>query len=66
MGKVINREGYELDFEAAVEMMDDELREELANSGEYETEQSFFNAYEEAHEKKFGEAWELSKSNPVW
>ena len=46
--------------------MDDDLREELAASGEYETEQEFFTAYEEAHEKKFGEAWELSKANPVW
>lgn len=66
MKNVINRNGYELDFEAAVEMMDDDLREELANSGEYETEQEFFTAYEAAHEKKFGEAWELSKANPVW
>lgn len=66
MKKVINREGYKLDFYAAVMMMDDDLRDELANSGEYETEQEFFTAYEAAHEKKYGEAWELSKSNPVW
>lgn len=66
MKKVINREGYELDFDAAVSMMDDDLREELANSGECETEQEFFAAYEAAHEEKFGEAWELSKANPVW
>lgn len=66
MKKVINREGYELDFYAAVMMMDDDLRDELANSGEYETEQEFFTAYEAAHEKKYGEAWELSKLNPAW
>ena len=27
--KIINRNGYELDYDAAVNMMDDEIREEL-------------------------------------
>lgn len=66
MKNVINREGVAIDYEAAVMLMDDELREQLANSGDYETEQAFFSAYETAHEKKFGQPWELSKANPVW
>ena len=62
---VKNRAGEEIDFEAAVNLMDDEIREELAMEG-YETEQDFFHAYEIAHERKYGAEWELSKVNPVW
>lgn len=65
MAKVTNREGVQIDFDAAVLLMDDDLREELAADG-YETEQEFFTAYETAHEDKFGEEWELSKAHPVW
>ncbi len=63
---VINTNGKEIDFEAAVNLMDDEIRETLANDGEERTEQEFFSAYEKAHEAKYGEEWELSKKNPVW
>lgn len=62
---VINTNGKEIDFEAAVNLMDDEIRETLANDGTERTEQEFFSAYEKAHETKHGE-WELSKANPVW
>lgn len=62
---VINKHGHEIDFDAAVSMMDDEIREQLHDEG-YETEQEFFSAYEQAHEAKYGEEWELSKANPVW
>lgn len=65
MAKVTNREGVQIDFDAAVLLMDDDLREELAAEG-YETEQEFFSAYETAHEDKFGEEWELAKAHPVW
>lgn len=65
MTKVINSNGREIDFEAALSLMDDEIREQLAAEG-YETKQEFFTAYEQAHEAKYGAAWELSKSNPVW
>ena len=63
---VINTNGHELDFDAAVMMMDDEIREGLSEDMGSCTEQEFFTAYEAAHEKKFGEEWELSKANPVW
>lgn len=63
--KVTNTNGTEIDFDAAVGMMDDELREQLHADG-YETEQDFFTAYEAAHLQKFGEEWEVSKANPVW
>lgn len=63
--KVINAAGREIDFEAAVQMMDDEIRERLHAEG-YETEQAFFAAYEAAHLAKYGEEWELSKDRPVW
>ena len=62
---VTNKNGTEINFEAAVMLMDDDIREELAREG-YETEQDFFSAYEIAHEKAFGEEWELSKVNPVY
>lgn len=63
--KVINANGKEIDFDSAVTMMDDEIRERLHAEG-YETEQEFFTAYEKAHAEKYGEEWELSKANPVW
>lgn len=63
--KVINANGHEIDFEAAVQMMDDEIREAVASEG-YESEQDFFTAYEKAHVEKYGTEWELSKTNPVW
>ena len=62
---VKNMNNTEVEFDAAVNLMDDEIREELAMEG-YETEQDFFRAYEIAHELKYGEEWELSKANPVW
>ena len=66
MKMVINKNGKEINYDAAVMMMDDEIREEIANAGDCETEQEFFTAYEKAHEEAYGEEWELSKSNSVW
>lgn len=63
---VINKNGFELDFESAVNYMDDELREKLHNELAPCEEQEFFSVYEIEHEKKYGEEWELSKSNPIW
>lgn len=62
---VINRAGTQIYFDAAVNFMDDEIREDLHSEG-YDTEQEFFSAYEDAHEEKYGEEWELSKENPTW
>lgn len=66
MATVTNKNGYVLDFDAAVEHMDDELREEIHNNFAPCTEQEFFNIYEKAHGVKFGELWELSLKNPTW
>lgn len=62
--KVINMNGTEIDFEAAIVMMDDEIRESIC--GTVDTEQEFFTEYEKAHAEKYGEEWELSKENPCY
>lgn len=41
-------------YNAAVELMDDEIRKELHSSGEYDTDEDFLNAYMERHEQKYG------------
>ena len=66
MTMVINKNGYELDYNAAARLMDDDLREELCDQLAPCTEQEFFTAYEAAHAEKFGEEWELSRENPCW
>ena len=63
--KVTNKYGTKIDFDAAVALMDDEIREQLHAEG-IETEQEFFTAYEAAHEQKFGSEWELSRENPTF
>ena len=60
--KVINMNGTEINYDAAVELMDDEIRESIC--GTVDSEQEFFTAYEKEHAKKYGEEWELSKENP--
>ena len=62
--EVINMNGTEINYEAAVELMDDELREIIC--GTVDSEQEFFTAYEKAHAEKYGEEWELSKENPCY
>ena len=63
---VKNANGYELNFESAVMLMDDDIREQVNRELAPCTDQEFFSAYEKAHEEKFREAWELSKGNPCW
>lgn len=63
---VKNLNDAEIDYAYAVELMDDDLREELAATYAYDTEQEFFSAYEKAHAAKYGEEWELSKANPCY
>lgn len=62
--QVINKNGKQINYDAAVQLMDDEIREELHAELAPCTEQEFFSAYEAAHAEKFGEEWELSKENP--
>jgi hypothetical protein len=66
MGDVKNQHGKELDFDATVVLMDDDIREQLHNDLAPCTEQEFFDAYAKAHEEKFREEWELAKPNPTW
>lgn len=44
--------GYMVDFDACVNMMDDEIREELAAAG-IEDEQEFIDSYVELHADKY-------------
>ena len=62
--KVINMNGTEIKYEAAVELMDDEIRERVCDT--VDSEQEFFTAYEKEHAEKYGEEWELSKENPCY
>lgn len=57
--KVINRHGHEINFEAAVSLMDDEIREDLNRELAPCTEQEFFQAYEKAYEEKYGEEFQI-------
>lgn len=52
MGKVIIN-GYSVDFDAAVNLMDDEIREALHSSQEWASEQDFADAYAAAHAEKY-------------
>lgn len=61
---IINSNGTEIDFETAVNYMDDEIREDLHGELSPCTEQEFFNAYCERHFKKYSEAFEFDKDNP--
>lgn len=45
----------QVDFEAAVNLMDDEIREALHAELAPCTEQEFFDAYCKAHDEKYGE-----------
>ena len=65
MAKVKNQHGTEIDFEAAVSIMDDDIREELHSQG-IETEQEFFDRYCERHLEKYSEEFEPNKENPQW
>jgi len=64
--KVINKSGKEIDFESAVQYMDDEIREALNSKLSPCTDQEFFTAYEKAHAVIYHCDWFLSGSNPVW
>ena len=46
-------------FDAAVALMDDEIREELHNKLAPCTEEEFLEAYIEAHFKKYGEVFTI-------
>ena len=49
----IEYNGKTFDFDAAVNLMDDEIREELSSAQDWESDQQFFDAYVSAHAQKF-------------
>lgn len=51
--------GYSVDFNACVQLMDDEIREELHKKIGGCTEQEFLDAYCEEHEKKYEKEFEV-------
>ena len=51
--------GSELDFEAAVNLMDDEIREELHAELAPCGNQEFLDAYVERHAQKYGEDFQV-------
>lgn len=63
---VINEYGQLIDYDVAVNMMDDDLREKLHFELAPCTDQDFFEAYAKAHQEKFDEVWELNEANPVY
>ena len=66
MTKVINNYGVAVDYDAAVELMDDELRGEVAADLAPCTDQEFFAEYCKRHEAKYGEEFELDAENPCY
>lgn len=65
-GMVVNAFGQLIDYDVAVNMMDDDLREKLHFELAPCTDQEFFEAYAKAHQEKFDEVWELNEANPVY
>lgn len=55
MNKVVATNGDIIDFEAAVNLMDDDLREQLAAEICPCPEQEFYNRYCELHSERYGE-----------
>ena len=56
--------GRQVDFDAAVNLMDDEIREHLNSTVAWDEDdpksyQNFVNAYEVAHAAKFGEDFQI-------
>lgn len=58
--------GVSIDFEVAVNLMNDELREFIHDELAPCTEQEFFDKYCEEHFNKYGEEFELNKMNPTF
>jgi len=64
--KVDNASGVSVDFNAALTLMDEEIRKKLHREMGDCTDQEFFTEYEREHEKKYGKEWELSGYNPQY
>ena len=65
--ETVNYEGKEIDFEAAVNLMNDEIREELSRPWGPKTPQEFFDEYCKKHFEKYGQEFLLdSEGRLVW
>lgn len=49
-----------IDFDAAVMLMDDEIREDIHSKLAPCTDQEFIDAYASAHEEKYGEEFQVA------
>jgi hypothetical protein len=66
MRNVINQYGIEIDFDVAVTMMDDDIREKIHFDLAPCTDQEFFDEYVKRHAKLYGEeSWQPAQKNPV-
>lgn len=63
---VTNTHGVEIDFNVAVNLMNDDIREEVYFKCTPCSSQIFFNRYCEYHEERLSEVWELAKANPQY
>lgn len=66
MSTVTNAAGNKVDFAAAVELMDDAVREAVHAEVAPCTDQEFFNAYCAAHLGEFGEAFAPDMERGQW
>ena len=66
MTYITNQSGYELDYDTAVQLMDDDLREDIHLNLAPCTEQEFFDAYAAAHLVKYGYDWALNTTTLIW
>lgn len=66
MRTVTNQYGIEIDFDVAVNLMDDEIRENLNELIAPCTNEEFFDYYCTEHEFKYGCEWVLDTENPVY
>lgn len=56
----------EIDFDVAVNLMDDDIREKIHYDMAPCEPQEFFDEYVKRHEEQFNEEWELAKENPCY
>lgn len=54
------------DWDAIVQNMDPDIREQLSEDLAPCSNQEFFDAYADAYYNKYGEEWELDKADPQW
>lgn len=59
MKYIIDQNGNKIDFDAAVSLMDDNIREELHGEIAPCTDQEFYDAYYERHKETYGEEFRV-------